>query len=139
MAWKSGAAFGTLSIGTLTILSCFPKPSVTFFGDKLNAINMTGFGIVFLGVILYKIVFHLEKESRMEEVMEEKILMEDTDGGLNDGDDNQDYVNARAVELVDRAQGHHKYQKASMIEEVQAFSITDMDAEATEQSDFLVV
>jgi solute carrier family 35 protein C2 len=36
---------------------------VSIFGDKLNILNTTGVCIVFSGVILYKIVFHMEKKN----------------------------------------------------------------------------
>jgi len=39
---------------------------VSVFEDQLNIINMTGVSIVFLGVILYKVVFHLEKKKNRE-------------------------------------------------------------------------
>jgi solute carrier family 35, member C2 len=37
---------------------------VTIFKDKLNRINILGSVIVFLGVLLYKVVFHLEKQQK---------------------------------------------------------------------------
>jgi len=43
---------------------------VSFFGDKLNLINTTGVGIVFSGVLLYKVVFHMEKKAGQEQSME---------------------------------------------------------------------
>jgi solute carrier family 35 protein C2 len=42
---------------------------VSFFGDKLNAVNTTGVCIVFFGVLMYKVVFHYEKDSRRMEAV----------------------------------------------------------------------
>lgn len=94
---------------------------VTLFGDKLNAINISGCAIVFSGVILYKIVFHLEKAEKMEMAVNDKNLRENVRSKLmhGSGDDFHDepdeanFVRTRTVELVDRALGksphiHHK-------------------------------
>jgi solute carrier family 35 protein C2 len=58
---------------------------VSFFGDQLNLINTTGVCIVFSGVLLYKVVFHIGKKSREEymeanstdEVEEEKEFLDE--------------------------------------------------------------
>lgn len=43
---------------------------VSFFGDQLNAVNITGVCIVFSGVLLYKVVFHLEKsENKIQQTL----------------------------------------------------------------------
>lgn len=42
---------------------------VSFFGDKLNAVNATGVCIVFSGVVMYKVVFHYEKDARRVEAV----------------------------------------------------------------------
>ena len=76
---------------------------------------MTGFCIVFLGVILYKLVFHLEKEEKkaQQELMSsyQKVLLQkdeygDGDGTRNGNDDyNDDKEEEISFELVDRATG----------------------------------
>ena len=43
---------------------------VTFFKDKLNRINMMGCSVVFLGVILYKVIFHYEKKEKQRRASE---------------------------------------------------------------------
>lgn len=63
---------------------------ISFFGDKLNLINATGCSIVFLGVFLYKLVFHLEKEAgneeaRIREALQEKNKKEDVGESLLSG------------------------------------------------------
>lgn len=42
------------------------KQSVSFFHDSLNKINVGGCAIVFLGVILYKVQFHLSKQQHQQ-------------------------------------------------------------------------
>lgn len=87
---------------------------ITFFGDKLNAINISGCTMVFSGVILYKLVFHLDKAEKMalhEKNMKDNVgskLMHESRSGDDDDDDDDDevdYVPIRAVELVDRNSG----------------------------------
>lgn len=85
---------------------------ITFFGDKLNAINISGCTMVFSGVILYKLVFHLEKAEKMalhDKNMKDNVgskLMHESGGSDDDDDDGEaDYVPIRAVELVDRNSG----------------------------------
>eukprot|EP00980_Cylindrotheca_fusiformis_P000720 scaffold168_cov124-Cylindrotheca_fusiformis.AAC.20 len=78
--------------------------NVTCFGDKLNLVNITGICIVFCGVILYKVVFHLEKAERE---LEEEYLHIDTqesggDALLNDDDEPIRFSQRRSTELVDR-------------------------------------
>ena len=46
---------------------------VTLFGDDLNSTKIFGMCIVFSGVILYKIVFHLEKEEKEAQGAYERI------------------------------------------------------------------
>ena len=41
---------------------------VTIFKDELNRINMLGCFVVLLGVVAYKIIFHLEKQKRKNEL-----------------------------------------------------------------------
>ena len=76
---------------------------MTFFGDKLNVINVTGFFFVFLGVILYKIVFHLEKEERKQTRAEEEILYEPVtlDNKGNHADNESTVLFDRTLEMVD--------------------------------------
>jgi solute carrier family 35, member C2 len=50
---------------------------VSFFGDKLNTINITGVCIVFSGVLLYKVVFHLEKNAGKSE----SVLLDEAENG----------------------------------------------------------
>jgi solute carrier family 35 protein C2 len=42
---------------------------VSYFGDTLNVVNATGVCIVFSGVLLYKVVFHYEKDARRAEAV----------------------------------------------------------------------
>jgi hypothetical protein len=99
------------------------KPSVRFFGDHLNAINVTGFFIVFLGVLLYKLAFHLEKEARMEG-LQQKNEKEDVLGSLikerivswDDDYEESKFVSARTVELVDRSSGNKSQRKSMTVE-----------------------
>lgn len=77
---------------------------MTFFGDKLNVINVTGFFFVFLGVILYKIVFHIEKEERKQTRAEEQeILYEEapTDNKGNHAGDESTALFDGTLEMVD--------------------------------------
>lgn len=58
---------------------------VQVFGDELNRINLTGCAIVFLGVVMYKVMYHLQnnatddKNSRPVSPIEFKRLPEDED------------------------------------------------------------
>jgi hypothetical protein len=72
----------------------------------LNAINVTGCGIVFLGVLLYKLVFHLEKEARK---MEESLHPHEKLATAEDGEDRNGRCSpGRAdFELVDRRANRH--------------------------------
>jgi solute carrier family 35, member C2 len=73
---------------------------VFFFGDQLNIINTSGVLVVFLGVLLYKVAFHLEKQKMQVHSMEalsteeqeedlhfmegnDKIIMQNHRGGLH--------------------------------------------------------
>ena len=89
--------------------------SVWFFGDALNFVNVMGCAVVFSGVLLYKIVFHMEKEAK-KAALQAKTAGEV--GGLirNEGDkdrggDDEDYNDARvyyparSVELMGRNTG----------------------------------
>jgi len=89
---------------------------VTFFGDQLNVINVSGCAVVFTGVVLYKLVFHLEKaEEKVESALREKNAKEDVDSRLirdshhqddfrdKDEEAQADFVSSRrSLELVDR-------------------------------------
>jgi hypothetical protein len=96
----------------------------------LNAINVTGCGIVFLGVLLYKLVFHLEKEARRTEEMlhPHEKLSTDEDG---------EEVNAisspsrAAMELVDRG---HRYSKTQQRTTEHVLSDDDMDENSRDES-----
>lgn len=74
---------------------------------------MSGCGVVFLGVLLYKIVFHLEKVEAKKErrkdtqdsVFERLVVNVDTLGGGEDGEASEveeERIPARSVELMDR-------------------------------------
>lgn len=41
---------------------------VTFFGDKLNVINVSGIVVVFLGIFLYKVTLHISKTQQQGDV-----------------------------------------------------------------------
>jgi hypothetical protein len=56
--------------------------SVTLLGDKLNVITVTGCCVVFSGVLLYKIVFQLEKEAKTEETLKEHNMEYEVVGKL---------------------------------------------------------
>jgi hypothetical protein len=105
--------------------------SVTFFGDPLNAINVTGCGIVFLGVLLYKLVFHLEKEARRkEEVLHphEKLATEEDGEEINNG---KSSPSRAGMELVDRA---HRHSKTQQMTRKLALSDDDMDENNGDES-----
>lgn len=77
----------------------------------MNKINMFGCAIVFMGVLLYKVVFHLEKAERKAATL---IDGEDPDDGKlirkapsYEDDINYEFVSPRAVELVDRHPGQY--------------------------------
>jgi hypothetical protein len=93
--------------------------SVSFFGDALNRVNVMGCAVVFFGVFLYKIVFHIEKEAKKAAALQTQSAggggevdnlirneRDDTNGDNNDND-KQVGVNypARYVELMDRNTG----------------------------------
>ena len=52
---------------------------VSIFGDKLNLMNTVGVCIVFSGVVIYKIVFHMEKKNRHDSDMEAVPTEEQSD------------------------------------------------------------
>ena len=68
---------------------------VSIFGDKLNITNTTGVCIVFSGVVMYKVVFHLEKKDTQttdmmeavptEEQPDEEVMFTDEDDAILDG------------------------------------------------------
>lgn len=74
---------------------------VSLFGDKLNMTNTAGVCVVFSGVALYKVAFHLEKkkrnESDMEAVPAEDLFDDDEDAILDDVDED--------IELLQEATG----------------------------------
>ena len=83
--------------------------SVLFFKDHLNALNMTGCFVVFLGVFLYKLVFHLEKEKKKMELertqreAESDGLMIELDRSDHEASSDNGYSPRRSMELLDRA------------------------------------
>lgn len=93
--------------------SWVPPNSVFFFGDRLNLVNVSGCLVVFSGVVLYKIVFHLEK-AKKDEAMPMRLkahrdgmggkLIENEHGFRDDVDEVGSVSSARGVELVGR---HH--------------------------------
>ena len=70
---------------------------------------MSGCAVVFAGVILYKLVFHLEKEEKAEQALRDKDvsgkLMHESGDEFEDDDGDSGFVPMRAVELVDRTLG----------------------------------
>jgi hypothetical protein len=97
------------------------------FHDVLNAINVLGFLIVFMGVMLYKLQFHLlkmqEKEQDTPVVAENEqgvMALEDGDSSClfsyDDDDDNDDddddalIVDRRKKNTSQGNNGHHEAQ-----------------------------
>jgi hypothetical protein len=83
------------------------------FGDKLNTTNLSGCGVVFLGVLLYKIVFHMEKleakkhrrKDSYDNVLASLVVNVDTLGGGDDvagSEVEEECIPARSIELRDR-------------------------------------
>jgi hypothetical protein len=111
--------------------------SVTLFGDKLNAINVTGCCVVFSGVLLYKIVFQLEKQAKAEEGLKEHNVEYEVVGKLMNeitvADDDSDDVEAfsgRAVELVDRV----RVKRYSDKEKTEETGLSENDGEGEGQA-----
>jgi hypothetical protein len=103
---------------TIIFLDLLLLLSVSYFGDKLNIVNVAGICVVFSGVVLYKIVFHFQKEAKEEDTrtLQRKNVREDVVGKLidtaysgdeDDGDldDSSRTFSPRTVELVDRTNG----------------------------------
>jgi solute carrier family 35 protein C2 len=96
---------------------------VSIFGDKLNILNTTGVCIVFSGVILYKIVFHMEKKNSETNDMEaipttdesssdEEVLFVDEDDEIKTGE----IHNGNSLELAehqndDESETQHRLSK----------------------------
>mmetsp|Transcript_17632 Transcript_17632/g.38518 ORF Transcript_17632/g.38518 Transcript_17632/m.38518 type:complete len:390 (+) Transcript_17632:220-1389(+) len=93
---------------------------VSLFGDSLNITNTVGVCVVFSGVALYKVAFHLEKkkrnESDMEAVSATEEFDEDEDAILDDLDEDveliqeaigisEEHVSKNDLEL--KIEGHH--------------------------------
>ncbi|KAG7365026.1 triose-phosphate transporter family protein [Nitzschia inconspicua] len=76
---------------------------VFFFGDRLNATNTTGVCVVFSGVILYKVVFHLEKRVKEQQSME-AIPVEDDDDDIDFMED--ELVTKQKLSRDDRYKDH---------------------------------
>jgi solute carrier family 35 protein C2 len=104
-------------------LLCMVSLSVSFFGDALNRVNVMGCAVVFFGVFLYKIVFHMEKEAKkaalqVKNTAEVGNLIRN-EGGNDDGDDDNEYNQAhvqypaRSVELMGRNTGKASPNRAS--------------------------
>jgi hypothetical protein len=88
-----------------------PLNRVFFFGDNLNFVNVSGCMVVFSGVILYKIVFHLEKAEKGEIIpMSVKVEKEEMGGKLiesaysfrDEVDEADSFSSPRSLELVGR-------------------------------------
>jgi hypothetical protein len=88
--------------------------SFSFFGDALNLVNVMGCAVVFSGVFLYKIVFHMEKKAKKAALQARNTgevggLIRNEGG--NECDDDGDYNEARvryparSVELMGRNTG----------------------------------
>jgi len=79
---------------------------VTLFGDELNGTKVLGMCIVFSGVILYKIVFHLEKEEKEAEGAYQPINT--TDNTTIEGDAEVEEMEAvdTSIEEAARAIAH---------------------------------
>jgi solute carrier family 35 protein C2 len=72
---------------------------VSLFGDQLNLINTTGVCIVFSGVLLYKVVFHINKNDKaMEAVPTEELLNEEE----------MDFADEEIVESFSKGSYHDK-------------------------------
>ena len=52
---------------------------VTWFHDRLNRINMMGCSVVFLGVVLYKIIFHYERKKDRPQPLVYEPVAEDSE------------------------------------------------------------
>lgn len=120
----------TQNLMMMTMMRCTDFYRVTLFGDQLNAINVTGFCIVFLGVVLYKVAFHLQKEAKLEQSLLEKSQKENLEGSLlKDKNGESDYVSDRSIELVDRspAKPRRKVQRKGMTVESVPTEDPDVD------------
>ena len=79
--------------------------------------------MVFSGVILYKLVFHLDKAEKLalqEKTMKDNVgsqLMHESGSEDEDDEDESDYVPIRAVELVDRNSGKPLQYGRNMVED----------------------
>ena len=80
---------------------------MSLFGDKLNAKNIAGCAVVFFGVILYKIVFHLEKKEKEGQLLgNTKCDQDDMYSGLirhgKGGTREAGHTSTTGLELSDR-------------------------------------
>jgi solute carrier family 35, member C2 len=62
---------------------------VTYFEDKLNATNISGCFVVFLGVVLYKILHYMESQEETRNEMFQMVNSEDIDIDHNEDDDSE--------------------------------------------------
>merc|ERR1712238_238900 len=83
---------------------------VSIFGDQLNILNATGVCIVFLGVVIYKIVFHLEK--RNGEIYNMEAVHSD-----DDDDDVFDEEVLFVDEIIDNKTGEIHQKKSLQIDD----------------------
>mmetsp|Transcript_36606 Transcript_36606/g.37023 ORF Transcript_36606/g.37023 Transcript_36606/m.37023 type:complete len:405 (-) Transcript_36606:1738-2952(-) len=86
---------------------------VSIFGDQLNILNTTGVCIVFLGVVIYKIVFHLEKRNGEIYNMEAVPSDDDDDDDDNVSDEEVLFVN----EKIDNETGEIHQKKRLQIDD----------------------
>ena len=74
--------------------------------------NLSGCGVVFLGVLLYKVTFHLEKleakkerrKDSLDNVLESLVVNVDTlggGGGVDGSEVEEEYMPTRDIELLD--------------------------------------
>ncbi|VEU33536.1 unnamed protein product [Pseudo-nitzschia multistriata] len=80
---------------------------VSFFGDRLNLMNTAGVCVVFSGVMLYKVVFHLQKKenerSGMEPIQSEDVFDEDEQDFANESD--EEFLDEDQETFVDEVPG----------------------------------
>ena len=82
---------------------------VMLFNDKLNLLNSLGVCVVFMGVLSYKCVFHLQKQQQADEMLAEAVPTEELDnevvGFIDDDvrfiDDTGNIIAATVLELIE--------------------------------------